>query len=103
MQPDIPGQPGDHDLGLTKYERLCPYELAREHDVAVYPLEDLLAASCPEESGELLRHGALRRVVGGAGYPREPVGSSSRTPFTCRVGVGRISRTRWRTCSWSTS
>jgi hypothetical protein len=38
------------DLGLTEYERLCPYELAREHGVAVYPLDELVAAGCPEES-----------------------------------------------------
>jgi hypothetical protein len=38
------------DLGLTEYQRLCPYELAREHGVDVYPLTELVAAGCPVES-----------------------------------------------------
>jgi hypothetical protein len=38
------------DLGLTEYQHLCPYELARQHGVAVYPLNELVAAGCPEES-----------------------------------------------------
>ncbi|SIR90316.1 ImmA/IrrE family metallo-endopeptidase [Micromonospora avicenniae] len=38
------------DLGLTEYDRLCPYDLAREHGVDVHPLEGLVAVGCPEES-----------------------------------------------------
>ncbi|OKI58022.1 ImmA/IrrE family metallo-endopeptidase [Micromonospora sp. CB01531] len=38
------------DLGLTEYVRLCPYELAREHGIAVHPLGGLSEMGCPEES-----------------------------------------------------
>jgi Zn-dependent peptidase ImmA (M78 family) len=36
------------DLGLTEYQRLCPYELAEVHGVAVYTLEDLVAVCSTE-------------------------------------------------------
>lgn len=38
------------DLGLTEYDRLCPYELAREHGIAVHPLDGLAEMGCPEKS-----------------------------------------------------
>jgi Zn-dependent peptidase ImmA (M78 family) len=38
------------DLGLTEYERLCPYQHADEHGVDVYSLTDLAAAGCPQEA-----------------------------------------------------
>jgi hypothetical protein len=38
------------DLGLTEYQRLCPYDLAREHGVDVHPLDGLTAVGCPEKS-----------------------------------------------------
>lgn len=38
------------DLGLNEYQRLCPYELAKEHGVDVYTLADLAAAGCSGET-----------------------------------------------------
>lgn len=38
------------DLGLSEYQRLCPYDLATEHGVDVYTLIDLAAAGCCEET-----------------------------------------------------
>jgi len=38
------------DVQLTEYERFCPYDLAREHGVDIYALEDLHAAGCPAKS-----------------------------------------------------
>lgn len=35
------------DLGLTEFQRLCPYRLAEEHGTDVYSLEDLAASGCP--------------------------------------------------------
>jgi Zn-dependent peptidase ImmA (M78 family) len=41
------------DLGLTEYQRLCPYQLAEEHGITVYSLADLAAAGCSAEAIEL--------------------------------------------------
>ncbi|MGH3716503.1 MAG: ImmA/IrrE family metallo-endopeptidase [Micromonosporaceae bacterium] len=38
------------DLGLTEFQRLCPYRLAEEHGVDVYSLADLAEAGCPQEA-----------------------------------------------------
>lgn len=40
------------DLGLSEFERLCPYRLAEEHGTDVYSLEDLAASGCPQEAIE---------------------------------------------------
>ena len=38
------------DLGLTEFERLCPYRLAEEHGTAVYSIEELAAYGCPQDA-----------------------------------------------------
>ncbi|MEU4594836.1 ImmA/IrrE family metallo-endopeptidase [Micromonospora aurantiaca (nom. illeg.)] len=38
------------DLGLTEHDRLCPYELAHVHGVAVHALDSLAEMGCPEKS-----------------------------------------------------
>lgn len=40
------------DLGLSEFERLCPYRLAEEHGTDVYSLEDLAASGCSQEAIE---------------------------------------------------
>ncbi|RKN38663.1 ImmA/IrrE family metallo-endopeptidase [Micromonospora endolithica] len=39
-----------NDLDLTEFVQLCPYELAREHGIAVHPLDGLTEFGCPEGS-----------------------------------------------------
>lgn len=38
------------ELGLTEYERLCPYALAKLYGIAVYSLADLVDAGCSPEA-----------------------------------------------------
>ena len=38
------------ELGLTEYERLCPYTLAELYGITVYSLSDLIRAGCSPET-----------------------------------------------------
>lgn len=38
------------DLGLGKFERFCPYDLAREHGIEVITLDELVEAGCSPDA-----------------------------------------------------